>query len=123
MDYDRLAGQLPPIDAGTAVVVMTHHFLHDLDLAGPLLSSEAAYVGFLGPRKRTDRLLEQLAERGVRPTREQLDRMYAPVGIDIGSETPQEIALSALAEIRAVLAGRPAGFLRHSRAPLHDWPR
>ena len=67
-------------------------------------------------------LLEQLAKRGARPTEEQLARLYGPVGVDIGCETPEEIALAAVAEIQAVLSGRPAGFLRERRSPLHEWP-
>jgi len=74
----------------------------------------------LGPRKRTERLLEQLASRGVVPSPEQLRRLHGPVGLDIGSETPEEIALSALSEIRAVLNARRGGFLRERSAALHD---
>ncbi len=120
--YDRLEQDAPPIDEATPVVVMTHHFLHDLDLMQFLLPSAAPYLGFLGPRQRTENLLEELAKRGARPAADRLDRLYAPVGVDIGSETPQEIALAATAEIRAVLSGRQAGFLRERRAPLHEWP-
>ncbi len=120
--YDRLAADAPPIDEATPVVVLTHHFLHDLDLMELLLPSDAPYVGFLGPRRRTETLLAELAKRGVRPSADRLARLHAPVGLDIGGESPQEIALAATAEIRAVLSGRPAGFLRTRRAALHEWP-
>jgi xanthine/CO dehydrogenase XdhC/CoxF family maturation factor len=79
-------------------------------------------VGVLGPRQRTENLLDELSKRGVRPSPAELRRLHGPVGIDIGSETPEEIALAALAEIRAVLSGRGGGFLRDRDAPLHEWP-
>jgi xanthine/CO dehydrogenase XdhC/CoxF family maturation factor len=68
-------------------------------------------------------LLEELAKRGIEPTLEQSRRLYGPVGLDIGSETPEEIALSTLAEIRAVLSRRDGGFLRDRQGALHEWPR
>jgi len=58
--------------------------------------------------------------RQLLPGRTQLARFHGPVGVDTGSETPEEIALSALAEIQAVLQGRQAGFLRDRQGPLHD---
>jgi xanthine/CO dehydrogenase XdhC/CoxF family maturation factor len=117
--FDRLDADAPPVDEFTAVVVMTHHFLNDLDLLRHLLSTPAPYLGFLGPRRRLENLLEELASRGTTPADDQRARLYGPVGVDIGSETPEEIALAALAEIHAVLSGRPAGFLRDVRGPLH----
>jgi xanthine dehydrogenase accessory factor len=122
VEYGRLSECSPAIDAITPVIVMTHHFLHDLALLEFLLTTDAPYVGVLGPRKRTEKLLEQLASRGVIPSEAQLLRLHGPVGLDIGSETSEEIALSALAEIRAVLTGRTGGFLRERSAPLHDPP-
>jgi xanthine/CO dehydrogenase XdhC/CoxF family maturation factor len=122
VEFDRLERAAPRIDANTAVVVMTHHFLHDLNLMRFLLSSAARYLGVLGPKQRTQNLLEELRSTGFEPTLDQLGRLHGPVGIDIGSESPEEIALSALAEIRAVLAGRKGGFLRDRRGPLHDEP-
>jgi xanthine/CO dehydrogenase XdhC/CoxF family maturation factor len=120
--YDRLEQDAPPIDEATPVVVMTHHFLHDLDLLQFLARCDAPYLGFLGPRQRTQNLLQELAGRGARPTANWLRRLHAPVGVDIGSETPEEIAIAAIAEIRAVLSGRQGGFLRDRRAALHEWP-
>lgn len=122
LNYDRLADDLPPIDGDTVVLVMTHHFLHDLDLLERLMPSAASYLGVLGPRRRAEKLLQQLAARGLCPTEQQLARFHGPVGLDLGSETPEEIALSALAEIQAVLRVRGAGFLRERQGPLHDPP-
>jgi xanthine dehydrogenase accessory factor len=109
-----------PIDARTAAVVMTHNYSHDLSLLELLLRSEARYVGVLGPRARTDRLLGELAESGTVFDRQELERLYAPVGIDIGAESPEEIALSIVAEIRAVSSGRRGGMLRDRAGAIHD---
>ncbi len=120
VEFSRLSADLPEIDENTAVIVMTHHFFNDLEVMQSLVDSPTPYIGVLGPRQRTANLLRELEKRGIQATPEQLDRIYGPVGIDIGSETPEEIALSALAEIRAVLSRRRGGFLRERRAPLHD---
>jgi xanthine/CO dehydrogenase XdhC/CoxF family maturation factor len=121
--FDALDREELPIDAHTAVIAMTHHFLHDLELLRFLLPTAAPYLGLLGPRQRTENLLEELAKRGVQPTASQLHRLYGPVGLDIGAETPEEIALTVACEIRAVLSDRRGGFLRDRRGPLHEWPQ
>lgn len=120
---DRFEDSGLSIDARTAVVLMTHHFLHDLELLAVLLGSPAAYLGLLGPRKRSENLLAELGRRGIRIDPHAFDRLYGPAGLDIGAETPEEIALAILAEIQAVLDGKSAGFLRERAKPLHDWPR
>jgi xanthine/CO dehydrogenase XdhC/CoxF family maturation factor/GTP:adenosylcobinamide-phosphate guanylyltransferase len=104
----------------SACVVMTHNFLHDLSALRFLLSSPAGYIGMLGPRARTDELIARLREEGERPiSPEQLGRVYAPVGLDIGADTPEEIALAILAEIQAVMAGRAGGHLRERVGSIH----
>ena len=110
------------VDRRAAVLVMTHHFLRDLEILQFALSSQASYVGILGPARRTELLLRELAARGVDVDEGTRARLHGPVGIDIGSDTPEEIALSALAEIQAVTTGRVAGFLRDREGPLHDGP-
>ncbi len=67
--------------------------------------------------------MEALTEDGLRPSTAARERLHGPVGLDIGSETPQEIALSAVAEIQAVINERDGGRLREVKRPLHDWPR
>jgi xanthine/CO dehydrogenase XdhC/CoxF family maturation factor len=104
-----------PVDRWTAVVVMTHHFLNDRAILPRLLSTAAPYIGLLGPKKRAENLLA-----GVADDTASADRVFGPVGLDIGSETPEEIALSLLAEIQAVFAGRSGGSLRARDRPLHD---
>ncbi len=108
------------LDERTFAVVMTHNYLQDLKLLEVLLPSPVRYLGVLGPRSRTDKLLGDLRAKGRAPSEAQLGRLYSPVGVDIGAETPEEIALSILAEIQAVLAGRSAGLLRDRKGPIHE---
>ena len=100
-------------------VVMTHNYLHDQEIMRSLLPSSASYIGLLGPKSRTQQLLTELQEEGIRPTSEQLQRLYAPVGLDLGADTPEAIALSIVAEIQAVLANRSGGLLRNRTQPIH----
>lgn len=102
-----------------AALVMSHHFGHDRDTLGRLLAAPPRYLGVLGPRARTARLLHELAKEGIVPDAATRPRLFAPVGLDLGAETPEEIALSILAEIQAVLAGRHGGSLRDRAAPIH----
>jgi xanthine/CO dehydrogenase XdhC/CoxF family maturation factor len=121
-EYDKLDRAGLEIDERTPVVVMTHHFLRDLEILRFLIPKASPYIGLLGPRKRTEKLLQELRARGFEREVARPSVLHGPVGVDIGSETPEEIALSILAEIQAVLAGRPGGFLKDRREPLHDWP-
>jgi xanthine dehydrogenase accessory factor len=108
------------VDANTVAIVMTHHYLHDRVLLGWLVPSPVRYLGILGPRQRTDDLLQDLATDGVTPSDAQLERLHAPAGLDIGADGAEEIALAVVAEIRSVLAGRPGGGLRERKGPIHD---
>lgn len=103
----------------TVAVVMTHNYLHDRELLRTLLPSPLRYLGLLGPKSRTERLLQELGETGIIPTHEQLCRLHGPIGVDIGADTPEEIAIAIIAEIRAVLANRSGGFLRNRKEPIH----
>jgi xanthine dehydrogenase accessory factor len=91
------------IAANTIAVVMTHHYEDDLAILSRLHSSLATYIGVLGSRQRTERLK---LEVGI-----SAQRLHAPIGLDIGAETPEEIAIAVVAEIQAVLRDRKAGFL------------
>lgn len=108
------------LDSDTVALVMTHNYLRDMEWVRTLLPSPARYVGLLGPRKRTDSLLADLKEKGFEPSPEQLARLYAPVGLDIGSEGPAEVAMSILAEIQAVLTDHNGGHLRARKQPIHQ---
>lgn len=107
-----------PVDAETAAVVMTHSFAHDRELLGALLASPAWYVGVLGPRRRTERLLAEASPEGAPPGR--AAALRAPVGLDLGAEGADEIALAIAAELVAARAGRAGGPLRDRAGALHE---
>lgn len=109
-----------PVGEETVAIVMTHHYLHDKQLLRWLLTTPARYVGVLGPRQRTLDLLRDLRDEGFEPGEESLARLHAPAGLDLGAEGAREIALSLVAEIRALLAGRRGGPLRERKGPIHD---
>ncbi len=104
-------------DDRTAVVVLTHEDRWDVPALAGALASNAFYVGALGSRRTQARRREQLLETGV--SEEQLDRLCGPAGLDLGAGTPGETALSILAEILAVRAGREGGRLRASSERIH----
>jgi xanthine/CO dehydrogenase XdhC/CoxF family maturation factor len=108
------------IDENTIAVVMTHNYLDDLEILKTLLPSPARYLGILGPKKRTEKLLQDLDAEKITYSKQQLEKLYAPVGIDVGADTPEEIALSIIAEIQTVLAKRTGGFLRNRTEPIHQ---
>ncbi|MDR7495250.1 MAG: XdhC family protein [Armatimonadota bacterium] len=113
------AGEAVPTDEHTYVLIMTHNYLHDRDLLRSFLPTRAAYLGMLGPRARTEKILRELESAGIAISSERRAQIFGPVGLDIGSETPDEIALAVLAEILAVARGRQGGFLRARREPIH----
>lgn len=118
-------GRLPeelPFDNRSCAVVMSHNYLQDQALLRDLLDAPLAYLGVLGPHQRTQRLLADLQKEGIAPSDEQVARLFGPVGLDIGAETAEEIALSILGEIQAVLTGRKGGSLRNHPGPIHNRP-
>jgi xanthine/CO dehydrogenase XdhC/CoxF family maturation factor len=100
------------IDERTAFVVMTHNYNYDFAILRELIRKEARYVGMLGPKKKMTRMLDELAAENITVGKEQLSIVYNPIGLDIGAETPEEIALSILAEITAALSGSQGQPLR-----------
>lgn len=104
-------------DAATAVVVLTHDDKFDLPLVRGALETEASYLGWLGSRRNQERRRGLLLEQGV--TEEDLERVSGPAGLDLGAASPEETALSILAEILAVRAGRSGGPLRETRTRIH----
>ena len=111
---DALEGAVSPDDE-TFAVVMTHHFADDGAYLATLLSSAVAYIGMLGPRQRTERLLAHV----MPPGSEDDPRVHGPVGLDIGTDGAEQVALSVLAEIMATRSGRPARPLRERMQPIH----
>lgn len=113
------AGRAVPTDSLSFVLIMTHNYLHDRDLLRAFLPTPVRYLGMLGPRARTQKILRELEAEGLKIGGDRLAQIYGPVGLDIGGDTPDEIALAALAEILAVARGRAGGFLRDRAGPIH----
>ena len=99
-----------------AAVVMTHNFLHDVELLELLLPSAIPYIGVLGPKRRGAELVASLSDAA----RMHIGHLRTPIGLDLGGETPEEIALSIIAEIQSVLHGRDARALVGREAPIHE---
>jgi xanthine dehydrogenase accessory factor len=113
---DEALAEVQP-DVDTAVLVLTHDDKFDLPLVEAALRSDAFYVGWLGSRRNQERRRALLLEQGV--DEEDLDRIAGPSGLDIGADSPAETALSMLAEILAVRAGRPGGRLKDAKTRIH----
>jgi xanthine/CO dehydrogenase XdhC/CoxF family maturation factor len=109
-----------PIDEQTVFVMMTHNYNYDLAMLKALLQKKVAYIGILGPKKKLDRMLDELRNEGMQLSKEQLNTIYGPVGLEIGAETAEEIALSIIAEIKAVLSGKTGGSLRNKQDVIHS---
>jgi len=108
------------IDDQTVFLLMTHNYNYDLAMLRVLLTKKVRYIGSLGPRKKLDRMLDELNEEGITVTDKQRSVIYGPVGLDIGADTPEEIALSVLAEIKAVLSSRDGRSLRENNEAIHS---
>lgn len=110
-------------DASSVAVVMTHHYVHDVPILRALLPLNLSYVGLLGPKKRGSKILADLAATSSMISSEkQALGLHSPIGLDIGAETPEEVAVSIIAEIRSVLSGRIGGALKNRERPIHDQP-
>ncbi len=112
-----------PIDDRTVVVVMTHNFLRDADYLRGLLKTPAPYIAMLGPAARTQKIMLDLTAEGMEITDDDLERIHAPAGLDLGAEGPDEIAQAIVAEIVAARHGRAGGSLKLRPGPIHDRPR
>lgn len=107
------------IDERTVFVLMTHNYNYDLALLELLLQKEVTYIGTLGPKSKLERMLDELAAKGMVVSEESRARIHGPVGLDIGAETAEEIALSVTAEIKSVLSERTGIPLREKNGPIH----
>ena len=108
------------LDLRTVAVLMTHNYNYDLAMLRQLLPLQIPYIGVLGPKKKLDRMLDELREEGMHQARETLQKIFGPAGLDIGAETSDEIALSILSEIQAVLSKRPGNSLREKEESIHS---
>lgn len=108
-----------PLRSGDFILVMNHNYETDKAVLRRLAERSARYVGILGPRRRTERILADLAGEGITPTDAVLETWHYPVGLDLGGETPAEIAVSIVAEIQSVIGGRRGGRLRDRQGSIH----
>jgi xanthine/CO dehydrogenase XdhC/CoxF family maturation factor len=116
---DELVSRVNPgMDA--VAVVMTHHYVHDVPILRDLLCRPLTYLGLLGPRKRAEKIFGDLAGSGAMVSAVQWALVHAPVGLDLGADAPEQVALSIIAEIQAVLSGRNARPLRERTRPIHE---
>src|SRR5690349_10382209 len=107
------------ITSYTACVLMSHNYEYDRDVLRKILNSPTPYVGILGPRKRFDKMLAEFEGEGLKIGNNDLHRIHSPIGLDIGAETPDEIALSIVGEIQSKFSNRSGGFLKYRNAPIH----
>ena len=104
----------------TAAVLMSHNYKYDLAVLTKLLKTDVPYIGILGPRKRYEKMQVEWLKTGRQFSALTLSRVHSPIGLDLGAETPDEIALSILGEIRAFFSQRAGGFLTDRPGPIHE---
>lgn len=104
----------------TACVLMSHNYEYDRDVLRKILKTETPYIGILGPRKRFDKMQDEFLKEGIVFSDNDLNRIHSPIGLDIGAEAPDEIAVSIVAEIQSKFAHRKAGFLKDLSGPIHE---
>jgi xanthine dehydrogenase accessory factor len=109
------------IDSATYIVLLTHDPKIDEPTLAAALETEAAYIGAIGSRGTHAARFERMAQWGV--TREQLERVHAPIGLDLGGRSPEETALSIISEVIAVKNGRSGVSLRDSQGPISHTPQ
>lgn len=106
-------------DNHTAIILMSHDFKTDKKNLPKALNTSAPYIGMLGPKVRSERIFDELREEGRAITADEMARIYAPLGLDIGAVNPEEIALSLAAGIKAAFSGRDGTILRNRKSPIH----
>lgn len=108
------------IDSGTYVVLMTHNYKYDITVLKLLLDTDCRYIGILGPKTKLERMLGDLLEEGIQVSGQQMDKIYGPVGLDVGAEPAEEIAVSIIAEILAVKNGKSGSSLKYKTEKIHN---
>lgn len=108
------------IDDQTFFVLMTHNYKYDLAVLKLLLETDCQYIGILGPKSKLNRMLDDLQLEGIAVNEEQLQRIHSPIGLDIGAETSEEIALSIVSELKAFESGKIGTSLKYKSGKIHD---
>lgn len=104
----------------TALLIMSHDYNLDKKHLEKAMNTSIPYIGMLGPKIRAEKIISELRDQGIIYSDQELDRIYSPIGLDIGATSPEEISLSILAEIRAFFSGREGGFLKKRDSTIHD---
>ena len=107
------------VDGHTAILLMAHDYKTDLNNFEHFLPKKPTYLGLLGPKKRFDKMLDEMNEDDVHAARK-APFVHSPVGLDIGATSPDEIAISIISEIVAVYGNRPGSFLKNKPGTIHD---
>jgi xanthine dehydrogenase accessory factor len=107
-------------DSQTVFLLMSHNYNYDLSFLKKILMHEFGYIGMLGPAQKRNRMISDLLDQGVQLSEEQFSKIHGPTGLDIGAENSTEIALSIVAEIKAVLSGRSGSPLKLKKETIHN---
>jgi xanthine dehydrogenase accessory factor len=124
----RIADEIVPpddlmgifFDNHTAIVLMSHDYKTDKYNLPKALKTDVPFIGMLGPRVRSEKIFTELMAEGINISENNFERIHAPVGLDIGAVSPEEIALSLIAEIRASFSNRDGHFLRLRQTTIHE---
>ena len=108
------------LDERSAVVLMTHNYAFDKAMLGLLQDQPCAYIGSLGPQKKLHKMFADLAAEGTPVSEAAQAKIYGPIGLDIGADTPEEVALSIIAEIKACMQGKTLPSLKFKEGPIHQ---
>jgi xanthine dehydrogenase accessory factor len=104
----------------TACVLMSHNYEYDRDVLKKIIRTQTPYIGILGPRKRFEKMQEEFSRENFQLAEEDIHRIHSPIGLDIGAEAPDEIAISIIAEIQSKFSSRSGGFLKYNDGPIHQ---
>jgi len=118
--YHKDFMERPFIDDRTAVILMAHDYKTDRANLMEAIKSPSPYIASLGPKKRYDKMLDSFKEIGLELTPKDKERIHAPSGLEIGANTPEEIALSIFSEILSVFNGKKGGMLKYKSSPIHE---
>ena len=118
--YHKDFKEKPFIDDRTAVILMAHDYKTDKANLVEAIKSPSPYIASLGPKKRYDKMLDSFKDIGLELTPNDKERIHAPSGLEIGANTPEEIALSIFSEILSVFNGKKGGMLKYKSSPIHE---
>ena len=107
-------------DEYSAIVLMSHDYKTDLTLLKEYIKIDIPYIGLLGPKKRMLKMQDELVENDINVDLENRSNLYSPIGLDIGAESPEEIALAIASEIIAVFREREGSYLKKRKGSIHE---